>query len=484
MTVSRPSWIEQLAAGAGGRPGLRTIALLSAALALAAGDQTIVGAVAPSLKADLGLDNTQIGLLITGASLVGAATTLPFGVLADRVARVRMLAWCVVSWSVSVACAGVTSTFTTLLLAQLALGAGIGAATPVVASLIGDLFPAGDRGRVFGLVLTGEFLGAAFALVLAGQMAAWWSWRGAFWILAVPGPLLAIALVRAVAEPVRGAMEQAAAAGDTAEKAVEGATARLPDLVRASRVRPHTGQVLTADPTDRPMWWAVRYVLSIRTNVLLIVASALVYYYVAGLQAFVVVFLRGRFDLGQGTATMLLILVGLAVVVGTLIAGPLSDRLMARGRIAARPLVGGIACLVAVAFAIPGLAITAFLVAFPILLLASVGIGGANPPLDAGRLDVMHFRLWGRAESVRAFIQNLLKSSAPLVFGYLSVVLSPAGSDPNQEQGGGAEGLTRTLLVMLVLLAVAGVILLAGARRTYPRDVATALASEASTGRG
>ncbi len=477
MTVGRPSWVEQLAANAGGRQGLRTIALLSAALALAAGDQTIVGAVAPSLKADLNLDNTQIGLLITGASLVGAATTLPFGVLADRVARVRLLAWCVVSWSVSVACAGVTTTFATLLLAQLALGAGIGAATPVVASLIGDLFPAGDRGRVFGLVLTGEFLGAAFALVLAGQMAAWWTWRGAFWILAVPGPLLAIALYRLVTEPVRGGMEVAAGGS----KATDSATARLPDLVTAAGERPHEGQVLAEDPTGRSLLWAIRYVLSIRTNVLLIVASALVYYYVAGLQAFVVVFLRGRFDLGQGAATLLLILVGLSVVVGTLIAGPMSDRLIARGRIAARPIVGGLACLVAVVFAVPGLALSAFLIAFPILLLASVGIGGANPPLDAGRLDIMHFRLWGRAESVRSFIQNLLKSSAPLVFGYLSVLLSPPGSDPNVEQGGGAVGLTRTLLLMLVLLVAAGVVLLVGARRTYPRDVATALASEEAT---
>ena len=66
----------------------------------------------------------------------------------------------------------------------------------------------------------------------------------------------------------------------------------------------------------------------------------------------------------------------------------------------------------------------------------AVGMGGANPPLDAARLDIMHSRLWGRAESVRNFIQTLLKSSAPLLFGYLSVVMSPVGSDPDRVQGG------------------------------------------------
>ncbi len=161
---------------------------------------------------------------------------------------------------------------------------------------------------------------------------------------------------------------------------------------------------------------AIRYVLNIRTNVSIIIASALAYYYVAGLQAFIVVFLRGRFDLGQSAASTLLITVGIAVVIGTLVTGPLSDRLIARGRIAGRPLIAGVSCLFAVAFALPGLLIPVFLVAWPILLIGAAGIGGANPPLDAARLEVMHSRLWGRAESVRTFIQTLLKSSAPLLW--------------------------------------------------------------------
>ena len=229
------------------------------------------------------------------------------------------------------------------------------------------------------------------------------------------------------------------------------------------------------------MGWAIRYVLRIRTNVLLIIASALAYYYVAGLQTFVVVYLRGRFDIGQGIATVLMVVVGLGVIVGTLITGPLSDRVIARGRIAGRPIIGGLACLFAAAFFLPGYLTTAVFVAAPLLFLGSIGIGGANPPLDAARLDIMHSRLWGRAESVRTFLQTLLKSSAPLLFGYLSILFGPVGSDPDQVQGGGAVGLTRAVIVMLGLLVVAGVVLLTAARARYPRDVATAIASEAAT---
>ena len=474
------SWSGRLLAMAGDRRQLRTIVLLAAALALAAGDQTVVGAVAPDMKAALDIGNTEVGLLITAASLLGAATTLPFGLLADRVARVRLLAICVLAWSAAVGFAGAAASYLMILFAQLALGAGIGAATPLVASLTGDLFPAAQRGRVYALILSGEFLGAAAALLLAGQMAAWWSWRGSFWVLVVPGPILAVALLRLLPEPARGGFDRGAGIDPTGHMTATG-DPTLAGLVHDAGIQPRERLVLHDDPATKSLRWAIRYVLSIRTNVLLIAASALAYYYVAGLQAFIVVYLRGRYDLGQGVATTMLVFVGVAVVVGTLITGPLSDRLVARGRIASRPVIGGIACLWAACWAVPGLALATFAIGFPILLIAAVGMGGANPPLDAARLDIMHSRLWGRAESVRTFIQTLFKSSAPLLFGYLSVLLSPAGSDPDRVQGGGAEGLTRTLMLMLVVLVVAGVLLLTVARRTYPRDVATAIASERAT---
>jgi predicted MFS family arabinose efflux permease len=478
MPRTRPSPWARLVDTAGGRTQLRYIMLLAGSLALAAGTQTIVGAVAPDIKVALDIDNTAVGLLITAASLVGAATTLPFGILADRTHRVRLLAWCVLSWSVSVTVAGFSPNYLTMLAAQVALGAGIGAATPIVASLTGDLFPSANRGRVYALILAGEFMGAAAALLLAGEMAAWWSWRGAFWVLAVPGPILAYALIRTLPEPVRGAQQELLDHEPTEER-----SASLTTLVRSRGIAPDPRAVLTTDPTGHSMWWAVKYVLTIRSNVYIILASALVYFYVAGLQAFIVVFLRGRYDFDQNTATLLLLTVGIATVTGTLIAGPLSDRWIGSGRIAARPMLAGIACLVAFLLAVPGVAIPTFLIGWPLLLIASALIGAANPPLDAARLDVVHSRLWGRAESVRTFVQTLLKSSAPLLFGWLSTVLSPGGVDVNEVQGDGAVGLTRAFLLLLGVLVVAGGLLLVAARRSYPRDVATAIASEDATAR-
>ncbi len=106
--------------------------------------------------------------------------------------------------------------------------------------------------------------------------------------------------------------------------------------------------MLHQDPSGQSLWWAVRYVLSVPTNRVLIVASALGYFFFSGLRTFAVVFLRERFGMGQGEASTLLVAIGIGAIVGVLVTGRLSDRLIDRRHITARPVVGGI-CFMATA---------------------------------------------------------------------------------------------------------------------------------------
>lgn len=468
--------------------------LLAGSLALAAADQTIVGAVAPDLKVDLGVDNTRIGLLVTAAYLLAAIGTVPFGILADRTRRVRLLALCALEWSAAITLAGFATSYGTLLGAQLALGAGVGAAAPLVASLAGDIFPSIVRGRALGFILAGEFAGAASGLLIAGEIAAFAPWRFSFWALALVGPILAALLVTMLPEPARGAQVEASpgAGGAGAAAFADGPATRetpsaipqtgrapsgLAARIQAAGIRPRDRLVLHGDPTGKPLAWAVKYVLSVPTNVVIIVTSALCYFYVAGVQTFAIVYLRGRFDASQELATVLLVVIGIGVIAGILFTGHLSDRLIARGHLAARVAVGAVCFALAIAAFAPGFLVGSLALALPLLFLGAAGLGGLNPPLDAARLDVVHFRLWGRAESVRAMCQNLIRASAPLIFGLLSTVLAAPGEAHDEAQGGGATGLGRAFLVLLALFVVAGLVL-AFARRSYLRDVATAAASE------
>ncbi len=514
---------DKLTEQMGGPARRRAILLLGAVLALTSADQGAVGGVAPQLEGSLHINNTEIGLLVTLSTLVAAVATLPIGVLTDRVNRTHLLVISVVTWGVAEVASGFSTSYLMLLLARVALGALTATAAPAIASLIGDLFEPGERGRIYGFILTGELVGAGFGLVVAGDVGGALGWQAAFFVLAVPSLFLAVVLQRCLAEPARGGKSrlrpgaQAMIPAEQAEPAEQGdqgyqgyqgyqgeqeergkahsvAPAEQCDdavlkEVRGQGVEPIGALILHSDPAAMGLWAAVRYVLRIRTNVFLIISSALGYFFLAGLQTFAVVFLRGHYGLSQFEATAFVGVGGLGAIAGTLMAGRLADRLVRRGIIDARLTVGAVAFLAAAVFFVPAILSTVALVALPFYVLAGAGLAAPNPAVDSARLDIMPSRLWGRAEAVRTALRTVLQSFAPLLFGLVSQVLGGGGhaglaTGVNAAHSAvsthGTRGLVYAFLIMLVPLAASGLMLLR-ARRTYPGDVATAAASDTET---
>jgi MFS family permease len=185
-----------------------------------------------------------------------------------------------------------------------------------------------------------------------------------------------------------------------------------------------------------------------------------------------VAFLRRQFSLGQSVATSALVALGIGAVAGVLAGGRLADRALDRGRVNARVVVPAVAYAAAALILAPAVATTSLLVAMPLYLLAAAALSAPNPPLDAARLDIMPSGLWGRAEGVRTVLRQLAQAGAPVAFG--------ATADALGGHGGG--GLQYAFLIMLVPLGVSGVIVWRG-RRSYARDVATAIASEGNIAR-
>lgn len=449
----------RLAAALGGTSRARVVVLFGAVLALSSADLATIGAVAAELKRSLRITNTDVGLLAAVASLVGALATIPIGMLTDRVNRTRLLAGSIALWSAAMIAAGASTSFSMLLVSRLALGAVVGTAGPTLASLTGDWFAPAERARVYGWILSGELVGSGIGLVGSGFAAAALSWRFAFWLLALPGIALAWLTWRRLPEPRRGRF-----AGEQEELAPEAQRA-----VRARHVEPDPELVLREDPVRMPPGRALRYVLRVRTNVVLIAASVLGYFFFSGLRIFSVVFVRDHFGLSQAQATTVLGLTGLGALAGVLAGGRLADRLVARGHVTGRLLVAAAGFLVAATLLLPGILSPTLIVSLPLFLLAAAALSAPNPPLDAARLDIMHPRLWGRAESVRTMLKAIAEAGAPLLFGLVADALSHGG-------GHDRHGVTLAFLIMLVPLALAGAILLRG-RRHYPRDVATAAAS-------
>jgi MFS family permease len=117
----------------------------------------------------------------------------------------------------------------------------------------------------------------------------------------------------------------------------------------------------------------------------------------------------------------------------------------------------------------------------PLFVIGAASLAAPDPALNAARLDVMHPRLWGRAEGVRTVLRMLALALGPLIFGFLSGAL---GGRANSTGVGRSVKYTSALAyafpIMLVPVVVGGIILLR-ARWTYPRDVATAMASIEAT---
>jgi MFS family permease len=483
---------DRLARLAGGPARARVILLLGSVLALQTADVATIGAVGRKLETSLSLDNTQLGLLAATPAIVAALATIPIGVYTDRINRVRIIWVSMLFWTLAQGASGFSPSFEFLLLTRLALGAATATAGPPVTSLVGDFFPANERARIWGLILSGELIGAGFGYLISGELASFGSWRYAFFALAGPSVLIALAVRRWLIEPARGgrgriprgATELTSGPGSGEEDEFE--VTETQEQVEAQRFAPQPELVLHSDPERMSLWDATRYVLRIRSNVVLIVASALGYFYFTGVQTFGLVFFEERFHVAQGTATLLLMLLGIGGLVGVILGGRLADRLLHQGRINARIVVSGASYLLAAGLFLPGLLSGSIVVALPFFVAAAAAFGGREAPLDAARLDIVHHRLWGRAEAVRTFLRQAVIASAPIVFGLIADSLAPpaAHAKASGQTGFGANanahGLRLAFLILLVTLAVGGVLTLF-ARRTFPRDVASALASETAT---
>ncbi len=487
---------DQLTDRLGGPARRRVIVLLGLVLALSAADSSSVGAIAVQLQPALGIGTAELGLLVTVSSLVGALAAIPFGILVDKTRRVNVLAASIVLWGVAEAVSGFSTSFGMLLLTRLLLGAVTATAVPAVASLTGDFFPARERGTIYGYIVAGEVVGAGLGIGVSSLVSAAFGWRAAFFVLAVPSIALAWALWARLPEPARGGQsrlepgatgfvpaEEAKAAfvphpGDGAVRTDDAVLAE----VRKRGVRHDEDTVVVADPATMSLWQVVRYVLRVRTNVYLIVASSLGYLFLAGIRTFAVLFARGHFDVGQAMATLILGLVGTGSILGLLTAGRLADRWIERGRIDARIVVAGVAFILSAALFVPALLSTSFIVSLPLLFLGLAALSAPNPPLDAAQLDVVPAQLWGRAQGVRTALRNTLEAFGPLLFGVIAGLFVPGNARLAESTEAAivpaqTHGLQVAFFVMLVPLAAAGVVLLVG-RRHYPVDVASAGESE------
>lgn len=195
------------------------LALLASANLLNYLDRYVVSILAEAIKADLALDDAQLGFLLgTAFAIFYSIVGIAMGGISDRLSRKKVMAFGLALWSGMTAIGGAATSFLTLAVARIGVGVGEAAANPCSHSLLADIFPARNRALALGVYLAGTFLGGALAMVVGGYFLQHWTsmctsvpisgacglaaWKAALIAVGIPGFPLALLLLT-LREPAR-----------------------------------------------------------------------------------------------------------------------------------------------------------------------------------------------------------------------------------------------------------------------------------------
>ena len=178
-------------------------------------DRQLLSILQESIKADLMLSDAQLGLLTGFAfALFYTFAGLPIASLADRSNRRNIVAISLTIWSGMTAISGLAQNYWQLLAARVGVGIGEAGGSPPSHSMISDIFPPEKRASAIGFYSTGISIGILFGFLFGGWLNEFFGWRVAFFVVGIPGVLLALVLYLTVPEPIRGLAENRASTGD------------------------------------------------------------------------------------------------------------------------------------------------------------------------------------------------------------------------------------------------------------------------------
>lgn len=360
-------------------------------------DRQIVNILAEPIRRDLGMSDTEVGLM-TGLAFAVFYTLLglPIARYADKPGtdRGRLIAIALATWSVMTAVCGLAQNFVQLLLARIGVGVGEAGCTPAAHSLIADRVPPERRPGAMAFYALGIPIGSLLGMLIGGQLADTLGWRKAFMVVGLPGVLLALVVTLLVKD--RGRVVRA----DHAQAQGEGLFAASAELLRS------------------PAYLTLLAAAS---------ASSFLSY---GKGTWTTIFFQRSHGLTPGEVGFWFgIGGGIAGIFGTWLGGWLADRY---GRINRRHVVTAPA--IGMALAVP-LAISAYFatdwrIGLLLLLLPTVLNSLYYGPVYSSAQGLVPLRHRATASALLLFGQNLIGLGlGPLFFGMLSDWLKPQYGD-------------------------------------------------------
>jgi MFS transporter, ACS family, hexuronate transporter len=401
------------------------VVLLSITFGILFFDRNALGFLQPFVQPDLGLSNTQVGLLASVLSLTWAFAAFGIGVVSDRTgSRKRTLLLCTLAFSVCSVLSGLAGSFLTLLAARALMGIAEGGVMPIAQAIIASEVRPEHRGLAMGVTQNfgSNLLGSFVAPLALTGFATAFGWRHAFFLAGVPGVVAAAVLWRFLREPN---LEPLAIPAVPAEKMT---------LLQALEER----------------------------NILICsVMSVLLVSYLVVCWNFMPLYLTKVRGYDPQTESWLMSTLGISATVGAFAISALSDRIGRRPLMIAMPLIGVVLPLGAMYFNGSAWILACF-------FFIGWGLNGVFPlfmaTIPSESVDPQH----------RATVLGLCMGSGELIGGALSPWLAGSAADHYGQQA--------PLWLMLAVAVLAGIFAL-GLRETAPRVLARSKAVPAIAAR-
>lgn len=160
--------------------GMTLLVLLAIAVVFNAGDRGSLSIAGPFLMRDLGLSNTQLGLLLSAFFWTYAPAQLIAGSLAERAPLRWVIGGGFALWAVATFCTGFAQSFTAILLLRLVLGVGESTLFPAASKLLAEHTAETARGKANAIFLVGLSLGPALGSLAGGAIQHAHGWRAVF----------------------------------------------------------------------------------------------------------------------------------------------------------------------------------------------------------------------------------------------------------------------------------------------------------------
>lgn len=357
-----------------------TLGLLTGLNLLNYVDRYVLFAVQPLIQAEFHRSDAEFGFLTTAFFICYMVSAPVVGVLADRFPRKWIIVAGAIVWSGATLLTAVTFDFRALLLRHTLVGIGEATFVTIAPAYIADLVAESKRGRVLAVFYMAIGVGSAAGYMIGGYFGHLYGWRTPFYIAAVPGFVLAVAMAF-MPESQRGA-------NDSLPETRERAT--LMGLWR-----------------NGAFWTAT-------------LGMAMITFAMGGLSVWMPTFLSRVRGISLDRAN--LIFGGITLfngIVATLIGGWLGDRAL-RVTSGGYYLISGAAVLVAVPFVTLAIYSTGALL-FPAILVGEFFLFLNTGPLNAAVVDSVSAKIRATAIAVNIFVIHLLGDAlSPTLIGYIS----------------------------------------------------------------